>query len=194
MGVMDSSFLVLPFGNDLLVVWLVARHHAGAAWYVLSAAAGSTLGALALALVARKAGEAGIRKLAGDKRYESLCRHVTHRAWLAVAVGGLAPPPFPYTIVIASAGALGEPLWEILAANFVARAARFTLLAWLAIKFGHAVIRIANSAPFRWTMVGFIVLCLVASGFSIWNWLRHTRGGKDGKDRKNDKSAEAAGA
>ena len=41
MGVLDSSFLFLPFGNDLLVVSLVARHHQGFIVYVLLAATGS---------------------------------------------------------------------------------------------------------------------------------------------------------
>lgn len=178
MGVLDSSFLVLPFGNDLLVVWLVARTPHGAPWYVLAAAAGSTLGALVVALAARKAGEEGIRKLAGEKRYKNLDRHLKHRAWVAVVLGGLAPPPFPYTLVIAAAGALDRPLKEILAANFVARGVRFALLAWLAVKFGHGVIHVFQSAPFRWSMYGFIALCLIASALSIWRWVRHTRGGR----------------
>jgi membrane protein YqaA with SNARE-associated domain len=181
MGVLDSSFLVLPFGNDLLVVWLVARAPHGAPWYVLAAAAGSTLGALVLALVARKAGEEGIRRLAGDKRFKSLHKYVKHRAWLAVVVGGLAPPPFPYSLVIAAAGAVDSSLTEILAANFLARGLRFTLLAWLAVKFGHGVIHVFQSAPFRWSMYGFIALCLIASALSIWRWVRPTRGGRQSR-------------
>jgi hypothetical protein len=54
MGILDSSFLFLPFGNDLLVVTLMARHHQGWLWYVLAAAVGSTIGVFALALVAQK--------------------------------------------------------------------------------------------------------------------------------------------
>jgi membrane protein YqaA with SNARE-associated domain len=175
MGVLDSSFLVLPFGNDLLVVYMVAQKHHGAEWFVLAAAVGSTLGALLLALVARKMGEAGIKKIAGEKRYGQLCKRIGNRTWLAVALGGLAPPPFPYTLVIAVSSAVNSPLWEILLSNFVARAARFALLAWLAIKFGHGVIKVMQSAPFRWTMVGFIAICVIASVYSIWRWVRHAR-------------------
>jgi membrane protein YqaA with SNARE-associated domain len=181
MGVLDSSFLVLPFGNDMLVVWLVARMHHGTPWYVLAAAAGSTVGALVLALTARKMGEDNIRKLAGERRYKSLCKYVKHRAWLAVLIGGLAPPPFPFTLVIAAAGAVNSSLVEILIANFFARAVRFTLLAWLAVKFGPSVIQVVQTAPFRWSMYGFIALCLVASALSIWRWVRHTRGGRQKK-------------
>ena len=72
MGILDSSFLVLPFGNDLVVVGLVAQHPDGAPWYVLSAACGSTIGAAILAMVSHKLGEEGLRKFAGEKRYQKL--------------------------------------------------------------------------------------------------------------------------
>jgi membrane protein YqaA with SNARE-associated domain len=175
MGMLDSSFLVLPFGNDLVVVGMVARNHHGIPWYVLSAAAGSTLGALILALVARKLGEEGIKRVAGEKRYESLNKRIGKRAGAAVAVAGLAPPPFPFTTVIAAVAAIDYPIWRILVINFIARGVRFAVLAILALKFGSAVMRIAKSAPFEWSVFCFILLCLVASGFSIWHWWRKAR-------------------
>jgi membrane protein YqaA with SNARE-associated domain len=175
MGVMDSSFLFLPFGNDLLVVGLVAQHRHGVAFYVISAAVGSTLGALALALAARKIGEEGIRKMAGEKRFNRLRNHLGKHLGVAVGLGALAPPPFPYTLVIAAASALNCSLGRILTVNFFARAARFTVLAFLALKFGRHVLRIAQTAPFRWTMVAFIFICLVGSALSIWNWVRKPR-------------------
>lgn len=172
MGVLDSSFLILPFGNDLVVVGSVARHHQGIPWFVLSAACGSTIGACLLALVSRKLGEEGIRRISGDARYEKLKKRIGSRSGIAVAVAGLAPPPFPFTTVIAAVSALDYPLWKLLLMNFLARGARFTILAILALKFGREVLRIANSAPFKWTMVGFVLLCLIASVFSVLHWLR----------------------
>lgn len=182
MGILDSSFLVLPFGNDFVVVGLVARHHHGAFWYVLAAACGSTIGVLFLALVARKLGEEGLRKMAGQKKYDSLKNRIGKNSGIAVLLGGLAPPPFPFTMVIAAAAALSYPLWRILAINFFARAARFALLSWLAIKFGLQILAIAKSSPFEWAIGVFIFLCIAGSAFSIWRWLRHTRGLKQHHD------------
>lgn len=175
MGVLDSSFLMLPFGNDLVVVLLVAHHHDGAIWYVLAAACGSTVGALLLALVSRKLGEEGITRLAGKRRYERLKNNLHDHAAIAVAVGGLAPPPFPFTTVIAGTAALNYPVRRILLVNFVARAVRFTLLSLLAIHFGRQVIAIAQSPAFKWSMIVFISLCVIASVFSIIHWLRKPR-------------------
>lgn len=172
MGILDSSFLVLPFGNDLLIVGLVAHHHGGAVWYVVSAACGSTLGVLVLAIVARKLGEKGIRRIAGEKRYKKLENRIGNHAGATIVVGGLAPPPFPFTVVIAGVAVVDYPIWRILIFTFIARAARFTILAILAVEFGKAVTRIAKSTPFQLGMIIFIALCAVASGFSIWRWLR----------------------
>jgi membrane protein YqaA with SNARE-associated domain len=178
MGILDSSFLILPFGNDIVVVGLVAQHHHGAPWYVLSAACGSTLGALLLALVSRKLGEAGLSKMVGARRYKKLSGRIRNHAGMAVAIGGLAPPPFPFTSVIAAVAALKYPLWRILGINFCARLVRFTVLALLALKLGDAVIYMAKSSPFKWTMIVFISGCLLASGYSIWKWLQEPHRGK----------------
>ncbi len=175
MGVMDSSFLFLPFGNDLLIVGLIAQRRPHPWIYVLTAALGSTLGALLLALVARKFGEAGMRKLAGEKRFNRLCGWISKRGALAIAGGAIAPPPFPYTLVIAAAGALDYSIPRLLTINFFARAVRFTILALLAARFGPEVLRIAQSPAFKWTMAGFVILCIVVSAFSIYKWFHVSR-------------------
>ncbi len=172
MGILDSSFLILPFGNDLVVVLLVARNRHAFVWYVLAAAIGSTIGALLLALVARKFGEEGITRIAGKRRYDRLKQRIGNHAAVAVAIGGLAPPPFPFTTVIAGTAALDYPVWRILTVNFFARAVRFTLLSLLAMRFGRQVLQVANSDTFKWTMGVFIAGCLIASAFSIVRWLK----------------------
>ncbi len=172
MGVMDSSFLFLPFGNDLLVVGLVARHHDGYLWYVLSAVCGSTTGVFLLDLIARKGGEAGVRKVAGQKTFDRLKRKIGQEGGAALVVGCLAPPPFPFTMVVATSSALGYPRKRMLALVAVSRAVRFLILGFLAIQFGRTILRIANSEPFKWTMIGFILICLAGSIFSILKWAR----------------------
>lgn len=175
MGVLDSSFLFLPFGNDLLVVVMVSRHHQGLALYVLAAACGSTLGALVLAWIAGRIGSEGVRKLAGDKRFKKLESRFKARGGVAIFLATLAPPPFPYTMVIASAAALKYPRTRLLALNLLGRGIRFAILGSLALMFGATVLKVTQSAPFRWTMMGFVLLCLVGSGISIWHWISHTR-------------------
>lgn len=182
LGILDSSFLVLPFGNDLLVVGLIARHHEGYFIYVASAACGSTVGVCLLAWVARKFGEGGIRKVAGERQFKRLKKNIGDRSGVAVAIGCLAPPPFPFTMVIAAASALGYSLWRLAVINFFTRAIRFALLGLLAVKFGTVILRIGKSPAFVWSMVAFIALCLIATAFSVWHWVRSTRPEKQHTD------------
>ena len=172
MGVLDSSFLFLPFGNDLLIVALVARHHEGWPFYVLSAVCGSTLGVLGLDWVARRGGEAGVQKVAGQKKFERLKRKIEEHGGRALVLGCLAPPPFPFTMVVAVTSALGYPRRRLFWVVPVSRAVRFTILSLLAIKFGRAILHVMNTPAFKWTMVGFVVLCIVGSVFSIAKWVK----------------------
>jgi membrane protein YqaA with SNARE-associated domain len=172
MGILDSSFLFVPFGNDLLVVGLVARHHQGYPFYVLSAVCGSTCGAFLLDLVARKAGEAGVQKVAGQRRFEYLKRKIGEKGGRAIVLGCLAPPPFPFTMVVATTSALGYPRKKLLSTVAAARAARFLILGYLAMRFGRQILSIADSQPFRWTMIAFVILCVAGSALSIAKWVR----------------------
>jgi hypothetical protein len=123
-------------------------------------------------------GEQGLARIFGRSRYNRLKKRVGSRSGAAVALAGLAPPPFPFTIVIAAVAAVGYPIWKILVANFFARGVRFTILSILALRFGRVIVTIAQSRPFEITMVVFIVLCFVASGFSVAHWLRQPRAGQ----------------
>ena len=172
LGIADSSFLFLPFGNDLLVVGLVARRHDAFPLYVLSAVCGSTLGVFLLDLVARKLGEEGVQKIAGKRRFEYLKRKIGEKGGRAIILGCLAPPPFPFTMVVATTSALGYPRLRLLWTVALSRGARFLILSLLAIKFGRTILRVANTPAFRWTMVWFIVLCIAGSVFSVWKWVR----------------------
>lgn len=64
LGILDSSFLFLPFGNDFLLIALVSTGQGGRKWiyYVIMASAGSLIGVFLLDLVMRKAGEEGLEK------------------------------------------------------------------------------------------------------------------------------------
>lgn len=176
MGILDSSFLFLPFGNDLLVVGLVARHREGYLFYVLSAACGSTAGVFLLDLITRKLGEEGVQRVAGEARYKQLKRKIGEKGGRAIVIGSLAPPPFPFTMVIATNSALGYPRRRLLLMVALSRAARFLIIGFLAMKFGRVILRIARSAPFRWTMIFFTLACIAGSVWSIVNWVRKGKG------------------
>jgi membrane protein YqaA with SNARE-associated domain len=175
LGIADSSFLFLPFGNDLLVVILVARDHARLAFLVLSAAIGSTLGVLLLDAVCRKGGEEGLKRMMKPRRLEYFERRMKNQAAIAIATACLAPPPFPFTIVIASASAFAYPRPRLLGLVFISRAVRFTIVGLLAIRFGSDILRIARLPATTWIMLGFIALCTAGSVVQVMQWVRRSR-------------------
>jgi membrane protein YqaA with SNARE-associated domain len=173
LGIPDSSFLFLPFGNDLLVVALTARDHAHLPLYVLTASLGSAAGVLLLDSVARKGGEEGLKKLMKRSRAEYLRKRIEERGAVAVGVASLAPPPFPFTLVIAATSAFQYPRARLLAVVFTARIIRFTLVGLLAVWFGRGILRTVRTTEFEWSMLGFIVLCTVGSVLQVRRWIRH---------------------
>ena len=172
MGALDSSFLFLPVGNDLLLVALTAQHHNRLAYYVPMAALGSAIGTLLLDFVARKRGEEGLQKMMSPKRLGYLKKKVGERAGVAVAVATLAPPPFPFTAVIAAASAFNYPRWKLLCVVASSRIVRFTIIGLLAIWQGQRIMSIAKSPAFEGTMLGFVAICAIGSALSIRKWLR----------------------
>ena len=116
--------------------------------------------------------------MAGERRFEKLKRKIGEKGSRALIVACLAPPPFPFTIIIAINSALDYPRNRLLAIVAGTRAVRFLILGALAIKFGPAILRIAKSAPFKWTMIVFIFLCIGGSALSVTKWLRRGRPGR----------------
>src|SRR5689334_23642439 len=114
LGILDSSFLVMPLGNDLLIIALSARNHALMPYYAAMATAGSVLGCLLMDVVSRKGGEAGLEKRLPRKRLEYVKAKVEKKAGWALATAALLPPPFPFTPFVIAAAALKYPRKKLL--------------------------------------------------------------------------------
>ena len=175
LGVLDDTFLFLPLGNDLLLVALTVRHHSLLPLYVAAAAAGSTLGCYVIDLIVRKRGGAGVRKILSAKRLKYVEKKVENRAAAALLVATLAPPPFPFTTVIAAVSALHYPRGKMLGVIAAGRVVRFTIIGLLALWLGRHFLRITETPAFEWSMAAFIALCVIGSAISIYNWVRSSR-------------------
>lgn len=174
MSALDSSFLVLPFGNDLLLIALVSSNREGWSWigYVIVSAVGSLAGVFVLDLLMRKAGEAGLERFISKKKIEKLKAKLENKAGITVFVATLIPPPFPFTPVVMTASALQSPRGELLLAVFLGRLVRFGIEAVLALYFGRQVIAFMNSDVVTYIVYGLIGIAVILSTFSLIRWLR----------------------
>ncbi len=178
LGIADSSFLVLPFGNDALLALLVARDHSMAWPDVPIAALGSMLGVGLLDWVARRGGEEGLEKMIGRKRFEVMENRIKRRGAIGISIACLAPPPFPFTVVIVAASAFQYPRHRLYAVTFAARLVRFSGIAVAAIYWGRQIIAVSRSREFSWAVIAFAVGCGIASTVSVVRWIRRSRQSK----------------
>ena len=174
MSALDSSFLVLPFGNDLLLIALVSSNREGASWiaYVVVSAIGSVIGVFVIDLLMRKAGEKGLERFISQKRIEKLKSKIENKAFITVFLATLIPPPFPFTPAVMTASALQSPRAQILGAVFVGRLVRFGAEAILALYFGRQVIAFINSDVVTYIVYGMIAIAIVLSTLSLMRWFK----------------------
>jgi membrane protein YqaA with SNARE-associated domain len=159
--------LVVPFGNDLLVLALCARHHDRVLYYIAMATAGSLIGSLITDWITRKS----VSRLKNGKSRKSLDyirMHVEKRAAWTLVVASVLPPPFPFTAIVAAAAAFGYPRIKLLSFVGLGRLLRFVIEAALAIHYGRWIIRQARSPLLDHVMIALIVISICATAFSIY--------------------------
>jgi membrane protein YqaA with SNARE-associated domain len=178
LGILDSSFLVMPMGNDLLVIGMTARNHAWMPYYVAMAAAGSVLGSLLLDIVSRKGGEEFIEKHVPRNRLKYIEGKVKKNAGWAVGFAAVMPPPFPFTPFVIAAAALEYPRRKLLSVIAVTRLIRFSIAGALAILFGERIMRWAESPVVAYAVIALIAVSVLASVLSVWSWVH--KSGKPG--------------
>ena len=135
-GFLDSSFLSLPEVNDLLIIGMVMKHPHRLLYYALMATLGSVSGCLALYLVARKGGEAFLRKRFKGHHVDKGLRLFQKYGLLVLIVPALLPPPAPFKIFVLMAGVAAIPLWQFVTAISIARGVRYFGEGLLAVWYG----------------------------------------------------------
>ncbi len=171
MGILDSSFLFLPLGNDFLMLGLSARHHERVPVYVAAATVGSILGILITLWLSKKGGER-LAKGRKGRTWRYVERQIKEKAGWALTLGSLMPPPFPFTLFVAAAGALRVPLRKVLPFVAAGRLMRFTVEGVLAILYDRWILSLANSQALKITMICMIVIAIGGSAYSVYGWIR----------------------
>ncbi len=174
-GALDSSLLSLPEINDYLVVIRCSSDHTAALYFPLFAAFGSVLGSLLLYTIMRRGGQALLRRRFRAEHIERVERAYAHYGVLTLAIPALLPPPMPFKIFVATAGALEYPRWRFIVTIMIARSLRYTIEGALAVFYGRGVLRFLHHyglAILGWTALA----CLVGLGiYLVWNRLQQRR-------------------
>jgi membrane protein YqaA with SNARE-associated domain len=139
-GALDSSLLSLPEINDYLVVMRCARDPRAVFFFPLFAAVGSVLGCLLLYTILRRGGQAVLRNRFRAEHIERVEHAYARFGFLALAIPALLPPPMPFKIFVATAGALEYPRWRFIITIMIARSLRYYVEGALAVFYGRRVL------------------------------------------------------
>jgi membrane protein YqaA with SNARE-associated domain len=169
-GALDSSLLSLPEINDYLVVMRCFNDHKlgdhkSVFIFPLCAALGSVIGCVVLYEIMRRGGQAVLHRRFRQSHIDRVERAYARFGFLAVAVPALLPPPMPFKVFVATAGALEYPRWRFVLTVMIARSLRYFIEGVLAIYYGEKVIWFLKEFGFA-ILIGVAGLCVV--GLTIY--------------------------
>ena len=161
-GALDSSLLSLPEINDYLVIARCYTHPETAFIFPLFPAIGSVLGCLLLYTILRRGGRAVLHRRFRMDHVLRVERAYARFGILALAIPALLPPPMPFKIFVATAGALQFPRRRFLLTIMLARSVRYYTEGMLAVFYGERVLRFLkdNGALIVSIAAGLFVIAL----------------------------------
>jgi len=139
-GALDSSLLSLPEINDYLVVMRCYSDPPAAFYFPLFAALGSVLGSLLLYEIMRRGGQAVLRRKFKREHIVRVENAYKRFGILTLAIPAVLPPPMPFKIFVATAGALEYPRWRFAITIMIARSVRYYVEGILAVYYGRQVL------------------------------------------------------
>jgi membrane protein YqaA with SNARE-associated domain len=158
-GALDSSLLSLPEINDYLVVGRCYKYPSAAFYFPLFAAAGSVIGCNLLYTIVRRGGQAVLRRRFKLEQIKRVERAYEKFGFLAIGIPAILPPPLPFKIFVATAGALEYPRWKFLLTVMIARSFRYYVEGILAVFYGRRVLLfLKDNGLMIVSIVGAIVL------------------------------------
>ena len=163
---LDSALVPLAGGPDAVILLLAWQRPAMFLWIAMTATIGSTLGNMVLYSIGRKGGKKALARFNPDSVVRMEQRMNRYGAWVILG-SVLAPPPFPTKLVILAAGVLRIGKVSFAVSVFCGRLIRYTLIAWLAAKFGDRAAAMIKeySIEAAGVLVGVILLFLA---IRIW--------------------------
>lgn len=163
---LDSAFVPLAGGPDAVILLLAGLQPAMFFWIALTATVGSTLGNMILYGIGLKGGEKALSRFTSDRVAQIEQKMQVYGSW-AVFGSVLAPPPFPTKLVILAAGVLKTGKIRFAVSVFCGRLVRYSIVAWLAAKFGGRAAEIIKAHSIEAAGV-LIAALLVALGIHKW--------------------------
>ncbi|MGB7497620.1 MAG: VTT domain-containing protein [Candidatus Acidiferrum sp.] len=169
LGLLDNSLMPIPGSMDVLTIVLSARKEQLWIYYALMATLGSLIGGYVTYRLARKGGKEALRRRFPKRRLETVYKTFDRWGFGAVAIPAVLPPPVPTTAFLFAAGALQFPIRKFLIALALGRIVRYTLLAFLAARYGRQILGFLtrHGHPVQLMIIGSIVTAVLVLSYFV---------------------------
>lgn len=134
----DAAFLGMPL--DAIVAGYAYSDPRRFLLYAVMAAAGSALGSIVIYLIGYKGGEVLLVKRMGERRFNKIRDSFERHEFWAIMLPSMLPPPTPFKLFVLSAGVAEMSFGHFLAAIFLGRLLRFSLVSLIVIRYGPAIL------------------------------------------------------
>lgn len=176
----DSALLGMPI--DALVAAFAYQNRSRFLLYVMMASLGSAVGSIPLYLIGYLGGEKVLRKRISEKRFQKIHQSFDQHEFWALMFPGMLPPPMPFKIFVLGAAVFEMRFTHFLAAIFLGRFVRFSVLSVLVLWFGPQIVQLLGSLFKQHLYPALGVVAAVAVLF--WLVLRSKKKAADQSDQK----------
>lgn len=176
LGLVDSSLIPIPGSLDVVTILLAARQQDWWFYYALMATTGSVIGAYFTYRLGRRGGKATLERRFPRRQVDRVHKIFERWGFGAIAIPALLPPPVPMVPFVLAAGAMQYPIKKFVAAFTLGRIVRYTVLAYLAARYGREIIAFIaeHGHPAALTTIGLLLVAALLAVLFLW-WGKKVR-------------------
>jgi membrane protein YqaA with SNARE-associated domain len=169
LGLLDSSVIPIPGSMDVLTIVLSARQPQLWLYYAFMATVGSVIGGFVTYRLARKGGKETLERKFPARTLGKVYKIFARWGFGAIAIVALLPPPAPLVAFVFAAGAMQYSVKKFLVALTLGRIVRYSLLAFLAARYGRKVLTVISQHghPVLLAVVGLIAAAMAVLIFIL---------------------------
>jgi membrane protein YqaA with SNARE-associated domain len=140
LGLIDNSAIPIPGSVDAMTVILAASEKSWWLYYALMATIGAVIGGYLTYRLALKEGKEILERRVSRRRAHKVSSTFEKWGFFAVFIPAILPPPLPTFPFLLAAGAFQYSRGKFIAALALGRGIRYTLLAFLASRYGRQIL------------------------------------------------------
>ena len=164
LGILDGSVIPMPGSLDALTIVLASGQKTMWPYYAGMSTVGAVIGAYLTYRLARKEGRDILEKRISKRRAQKVYGTFERWGFGAIAIPAITPPPLPMVPFVLAAGAMQYSRTKFLIAISLGRVARYTVLAFLASRYGPQILSAMSEYastygyPLLYSMIGIGVV------------------------------------